>query len=47
MDLVNTKPMLKRTLIACGVQAFGQVSPSRLFGPNSILKSCDSSLVSM
>lgn len=26
MDLVNTKPMLKRTLIACGVQAFGQVS---------------------
>ncbi|CAE6499669.1 unnamed protein product [Rhizoctonia solani] len=24
MDLVNTKPMLKRTLIACGVQAFGQ-----------------------
>ncbi|KAG8715748.1 hypothetical protein FRC11_000377 [Ceratobasidium sp. 423] len=24
MDLVNTKPMLKRTLIACSVQAFGQ-----------------------
>ncbi|KAG9092067.1 hypothetical protein FRC06_000258, partial [Ceratobasidium sp. 370] len=30
-DLVNTKPMLKRTLIACGVQAFGQFTGINLW----------------
>ncbi|KAH7343603.1 general substrate transporter [Rhizoctonia solani] len=36
MDLVNTKPMLKRTLIACGVQAFGQftgINVINYYGP--------------
>ncbi|EUC62350.1 MFS sugar transporter, partial [Rhizoctonia solani AG-3 Rhs1AP] len=36
MDLVNTKPMLKRTLIGCGVQAFGQftgINVINYYGP--------------
>ncbi|KAG8700513.1 hypothetical protein FRC08_004657 [Ceratobasidium sp. 394] len=35
-DLVNTKPMLRRTLIACGVQAFGQftgINVINYYGP--------------
>ncbi|KAF8607787.1 general substrate transporter [Ceratobasidium sp. AG-I] len=36
VDLVNTRPMLRRTLIACGVQAFGQftgINVINYYGP--------------